>query len=68
MSGIDNAKQAMGWVAQNARPSCRNCGHVENARQYDRPALRCTEGGFFTQVYAICDKHTPMMLTGDVPK
>lgn len=70
MSGIDNAKQVMGWLHPNARPCCRNCERVvvDGALHYDRPQLRCTPGGFFTQAYAICDQHTPMTLTGDAPK
>lgn len=70
MSGIDNAKKAMGWVPANARPNCRNCDRVEvgDALRYNRPELLCTDGGFFTQAYAICDKYTPMMLTGGVPE
>lgn len=70
MSTIDTVKKCMGWVHPNARPCCRNCASVEvsGALRYDRPELRCTEGGFFTQAYAICDRHTPMALTGGTPK
>lgn len=70
MSTIDNAKKTMGWLGANARPCCRNCEHVKvsDALRYNKPELFCTKGGFYTQPYAICDQHTPMMLTGSAPK
>lgn len=67
MSGIDNAKVAMGWLHQNARPACDNCAHkkLEEAVCFNcRPNLRCNKGGFLTQRFAVCDQHTPLRLTG----
>jgi hypothetical protein len=72
MSGIDNAKQGMGWLHPNARAACGNCEHVESrspANMERKPIHWCGKGGFITPRFAICDQYTPMMLTtGSVPK
>lgn len=67
MSGIDNAKAAMGWLHPNVRAACGNCAHakVENhSPGFCKPNWRCTKGSFITPRFAVCDQHTPLRLTG----
>ena len=69
MSGIDNVKKGMGWVNANARAACGNCNlKQEEAHAYSAPTLRCSAGGFQTTRFAICDKYTPIFLTGGASK
>lgn len=71
MSGIDNAKKCMGWLHPNARAACGNCQRVEVEPPINvdrKPVYRCVDGAFITPRFAICDKYSPMFLTGSVPK
>lgn len=72
MSGIYNAKKGMGWLNPNVRPACGNCDQVKVEQPLCvncKPAMRCGPGGFLTSRFAICDRYTPMMLTGgSVPR
>ena len=58
MSGIDNAKQVMGWKAPAQRAGCGNCKHAD-AQLHELAKFSatwlCGKGGFFTQRHAICD-------------
>lgn len=60
MSGIDNAKRAMGWQSGNQRDRCGNCEHVREEptlRVFDAANWRCDKGGFFTRTNAVCKQH-----------
>lgn len=59
MSGIDNAKKAMGWKAPGERASCENCKLVQvvspKVTPSPHPSLICGKGGFYTRRNAICN-------------
>lgn len=59
MSGIDNAKQGMGWKHPNERAGCGNCKFAQAAQAVVgvsfKPAPRCGKGGFITPRFAICN-------------
>ena len=65
MSGIIVSKAVQGFIAANARPSCRNCKHVnqrvaERNPPFDTVSWFCKKGGFYTSALAICNQHDPM--------
>jgi hypothetical protein len=55
MSGIDNAKQAMGWKAPAERACCENCKHVRQVNPSVHPTVLCGKAGFYTKRNAICN-------------
>ena len=60
MSGIDNAKQAMGWQHPTLRDRCANCHHGERVQPsagLQKPGVRCAKGSFFTHPNAVCKQH-----------
>lgn len=61
MSGIDNAKQAIGWKHPNGRAGCGNCKHVQADPPVNvtfKPVNWCGKGGFYTPRHAICNDWT----------
>jgi hypothetical protein len=58
MSGLDNAKNGMGWKHPNERAGCGNCKYVKVDPPINvtfKPVTWCGKGGFFTPRHAICD-------------
>jgi len=59
MSGIDNAKQVMGWKHPNGRAGCGNCKFAPVTGTAAKADPRwCGKGGFLTPRFAICDNWT----------